>query len=222
MADLPKIKNAVRGTPGGSPMPLPPSPDFDMDLPAPAPPVKPGEMPADTGSPNAPVPDSAPAPQSWTAPAPAPKKEAPLPMPAPAAGGLSGITPLKLPQTGGKPPLEEATESVGIHGSPPVFIKIDKYTDIVKNLQRLKTYAMSLRDALDALADIEKELTTGISISHKALDDFNTTIAILDSKLLRASAIRDFDSESSGDMDKYIKGIYDQMEKIKSELRGIE
>jgi hypothetical protein len=102
-----------------------------------------------------------------------------------------------------------------------VFIKVDKYSDIVKSLQKLKSYSMSLRDALDALADIEKELTTGISISHKALDDFNTIIAILDSKLLRASAIEDFDIGEPGDVDKYIKGIYDQMEKIKTELKDM-
>ena len=110
-------------------------------------------------------------------------------------------------------------EAGEIHGSPPVFIKIDKYSDIVKNLQKLKSYAMSLRDALDALSDIEKEITTGISIAHKALDDFNTIIAILDSKLLRASAIEDLDVGAPGDVDKYIKGIYDQMEKIKGELK---
>jgi hypothetical protein len=208
MADLFKIKREANAMPGAPPMPPAPSPDFGMDIPAPAPPVKPDE----TGwmeTPPEPIPRAA------------PRKEAPLPMPAASSGGLDSITPFRLPQTGGKAAMEEATEAVGIHGSPPVFIKIDKYTDIVKNLQRLKSYAMNLRDALDALADIEKELTTGISISHKALDDFNTTIAILDSKLLRASAIKDFDAENAGDMDKYIKGIYDQMEKIKSELKSI-
>ena len=110
---------------------------------------------------------------------------------------------------------------VDIHGSPPVFIKIDKYTEIVKNLSRLKSYALSLRDALDALADIEKEITTGISIAHKALDDFNTTIAVLDSKLLRASAIKDMTVNEPDDVDNYIKGIYDQMDRIKAELRSL-
>jgi hypothetical protein len=159
----------------------------------------------------------------------APPGAPPLPTPPPAAPAVPStvpepakappvrpVEPIKLPEPGGR-----VGEIKDVHGSPPVFIKIDKYSDIVKNLQKLKSYALSLRDALDALADIEKELTTGISIGHKALDDFNTIIAILDSKLLRASAIEEFDIGAPGDMDKYIKGIYDQMEKIKDELKDL-
>ena len=147
-------------------------------------------------------------------------------MPRPAAPGpghVKAVEPLKLPDT--KPPQGEGShhgDNVGIHGSPPVFIKIDKYSDIVKNLGNLKSFALSLRDALDAMADIEKELTTGISIAHKALDDFNTTIAVLDSKLLRANSIQEMNIQNPGDVDKYIKGIYDQMDKIKSELKSLE
>jgi hypothetical protein len=145
------------------------------------------------------------------------KEKAPPPAPAaPRAEVKAAAEAIRLPDTGGQPREGEVR---GVHGSPPVFIKIDKYTDIVKNLQKLKSYSLSLRDAIDALSDIEKELTTGISIANKALDDFNTIIAILDSKLLRASAIEEFDIGAPADVEKYIKGIYDQMDKIKTELK---
>ena len=106
---------------------------------------------------------------------------------------------------------------------PPLFIKIDKYKEIIGNLQRLKTYALSLRDALDALDDIEKELKTGIQITQKALDDFNNIIALLDSKLIRLAGGEDADFEGQvpEHMDDYIKGVYDQISKIRDELRTI-
>jgi len=106
---------------------------------------------------------------------------------------------------------------------PPLFIKIDKYKEIIGNLQRLKTYALSLRDALDALDDIEKELKTGIQITQKALDDFNSIIALLDSKLIRLAGGEDSDFEGQvpEHMDDYIKGVYDQISKIRNELRTI-
>jgi hypothetical protein len=209
MVDLSKIRRGSPRAPPPAPAPVPargipprgmpmrgmptaPRPASDFDLPAPA---RPGP-PARGGMPM-PPPAARAAP-----PRPMPREQSPMPE------RDEPAKPLKLPETGRE-----------MHGSPPVFIKIDKYSDIVKNLQKLKSYAMSLRDALDALSDIEKEITTGISIAHKALDDFNTIIAILDSKLLRASAIEDFDVGAPGDVDKYIKGIYDQMEKIKGELR---
>jgi len=201
MVDFPKIRKKAPYVP--VPAGMPPAPDRAM-------PVPPG-MPV----PPAPSPDiDLPAP---AAPRKPEVKEEPAPpaAAAPEAKARDVAEPLKLPETGGKP----RGEARDIHGSPPVFIKIDKYTDIVKNLQKLKSYSLSLRDAMDALSDIEKEMTTGISIANKALDDFNTIIAILDSKLLRASAIEDFDIDAPGDVDKYVKGIYEQMEKIKTELK---
>ena len=108
--------------------------------------------------------------------------------------------------------------------TPPLFIKIDKYKEIVQNLQRLKSYALSLRDALDALDDIEKELKTGIQITQKALDDFNSMIAMMDSRLIRLSEGEDggeFESEAPENMDDYVKNVYDQIAKIRDELRTI-
>jgi hypothetical protein len=107
--------------------------------------------------------------------------------------------------------------------APPLFIKVDKYREVVDNIQKLKSFALSLRDALDALADIEKELTTGITIAHKALDDFNTIISTLDSKLTRIGDMGGGRSQESSprEIDGYVRNIYDQMNKIKTELRAV-
>jgi hypothetical protein len=106
---------------------------------------------------------------------------------------------------------------------PPLFIRIDKYKELIQNLQRLKSYALSLRDALDALNDIEKELRTGIDLTQKALDDFNSIISVMDSKLIRLAGGEEgeIEGETPEHMDEYIKGVYDQISKIKDELRTI-
>lgn len=115
------------------------------------------------------------------------------------------------------------TERVHPRSPPPLFIKIDKYQDVVENLQKLKSIALGLRDALDALADIEKELTTGINITHKALDDFNTIISMLDSKLTRVGKIGTGKKIGTvGEVDNYVRNIYSQMDKIKQELKNVE
>jgi hypothetical protein len=105
--------------------------------------------------------------------------------------------------------------------TPPLFIKVDRYKDIIKNIQELKSYALGLRDALDALADIEKELKTGLELTNKALDRFNTIISLLDAKLLKFHEGGD-EARVPGEMDEYVKNLYDQMEKIRHELRTIE
>jgi hypothetical protein len=107
---------------------------------------------------------------------------------------------------------------------PPLFIKIDKYGEVVKNIQRLKSFALGLRDAIDALSDIEKELSTGLSIANRALDNFNTTISLLDAKLLRVAGtnLTDAEVDVPDELDSYVKNIYDQMNKLKHELKSIE
>ena len=117
---------------------------------------------------------------------------------------------------------------------PPLFIKIDKYQDVLDKIQLLKTSSLTLRDALDAIADMEKELQTGLSLTHRALDRFNTLIAEIDAKMLGIStetkeekmektkeeALRQ-DELGATEMDKYVKGLYEQMERIRSELKTI-
>lgn len=124
--------------------------------------------------------------------------------------------------------VEESVESlhakpmpVSEQKAPPLFIKVERYKDIIKNIQELKSYALGLRDALDALADIEKELRSGLELTNRALDKFNTIVSLLDAKLLKFREGETI-AEVPKEMDEYVKGLYDQVEKIRHELRMIE
>lgn len=119
------------------------------------------------------------------------------------------------------PPAEKIAEEEG--KVPPLFIRVDKYKEVIQNLQRLKSYSLSLRDALDALNDIEKELKTGIELIQKALDDFNAIISLLDAKLIRLTVGEEegAEIEAPEHMEMYIKGVYEQIQKIRDDLRAI-
>ena len=106
--------------------------------------------------------------------------------------------------------------------TPPLFIKIDKYRDVLKNVQELKSFSVGLRDAMDAIADVEHELKTGLEIANKALDRFNTLLSLLDAKLIRIEGVEPADVQTPKEIDDYVKGLYDQIERIKHELRAIE
>jgi len=186
---------------------MPPAPRPSNDLPPPAPPSGARMYSAERRM------------------APAPSRMLPTRAPAPAPARMAERLPMtpRAPSRPSAPLRSETSRDIeDSAGSPPVFIKVDKYTDIVKHLQKLKGYSLSLRDALDALSDIEKEINTGITIAHRALDDFNTIISVLDSKITKADSTSDIDIDSSEDVDEYVKGIYEQMEKIKAELRSVE
>jgi|GEM_PF-810697 len=105
--------------------------------------------------------------------------------------------------------------------SPPLFIKIDKYRELVQGIKDLRSNALSLRDALDAITDIEKELRNGINITQNALDNFNSIISAIDSGLLRVGAEEDV-VEVPKEMDEYVKELYDHVERIKHDLKTIK
>ncbi len=132
----------------------------------------------------------------------------------------------KVPSPPPAPKKEEAPpapvpEEARIPAGPPLFVKLDKYQHIVSNIQRLKSYSLGLRDGLDALSDIEKELQNGISLINKALDNLNSTLSMLDTKLLRVQGIEKEGAETPKEVEEYIKGVYKQMEKIKQDLKSM-
>ncbi len=104
---------------------------------------------------------------------------------------------------------------------PPLFIKIDKYREVVDSLHKLKTYALGLRDALEALNDVEKELQHGLSITHRALEKFSSTIAEIDAKMTRSSPGDAERSEPASEMNEYVSDLHEQMQRIKKDLGSI-
>lgn len=115
------------------------------------------------------------------------------------------------------PPVQQAQEWEEPAGrGPPVFIKLEKYREVVDQLHSLKTFALSLRDALDALSDIEKELSQGISLTHRALDKFNSTIAALDSKITR---LPPSDLEEAEPEARELRGFVEELNEKRQRLR---
>ncbi|MBI4021661.1 MAG: hypothetical protein HY369_05445 [Candidatus Aenigmarchaeota archaeon] len=170
---------------------------------------------------------------------PAPRKFAePAPMAAPEPLRLPMAPQRQLPAGPPRTPFPRPTpEMRPMHDSPgelpplpsprskgpPLFIKLEKYQDVVNTLHKMKTFSLSLRDALDALADVERELRNGIGVTHKALDAFNASIASLDAKISRLPPEVEMDPAQRAEIDElddYVKGLHDQVEKIRNELKS--
>jgi hypothetical protein len=108
--------------------------------------------------------------------------------------------------------------------SPPVFVKVDRYRELLEDIQKLRSYSLGMRDALDAMSEIEKELKTAMNLTNKVLDKVNLIISSLDMKLLRKTGMAQ--EEEPGvkppeEVESYIKGIYDQVERLKGELQSL-
>jgi hypothetical protein len=105
---------------------------------------------------------------------------------------------------------------------PPLFVKVDKYNDIIRIIEGLRSNILSLRDALDAMEELDREIKNGIAISQKVLDDLNATLSSLDSYFLRPRSIDEFSeikpSGTEKAIDGYVKNVYQQVEKLKAQM----
>ena len=123
-----------------------------------------------------------------------------------------------------KEPPTDVTGTRSKH-SPPVFVKVERYKDLLGDIQQLRSYSLGMRDALDAMSDIEKELKAAMSLTHKVLDKLNMIISSLDMKLLRkAGPIMPDEGmpvKPPADIENNIKEIYEQIERLKGELHTI-
>ena len=131
---------------------------------------------------------------------------------------------LKMPpETASEKLAEDFQPGVSEKGTyPPIFIKIDRYRELIEEIERLKLSAVSLRDAVDALSEMAKELNSGISITQRALDKFNKVVTGIDAKMLKSGGPVGEHPVSSAEIDSYVRNLYQQVENIKKDLRTVQ
>ncbi|NIO20657.1 MAG: hypothetical protein GTN76_07940 [Candidatus Aenigmarchaeota archaeon] len=135
------------------------------------------------------------------------------------------------------PPLKISQPESSPEGSPPLFIKVDKYRDVIRNMRNLRSYILNLRDALDVLEDIQKELANGVHIAQKTLDELNVILSSLDSFFLKPNIVEHEEREEKieheeyrprhpeapapREVEGYVRDVYGELERLRNQLRSI-
>jgi hypothetical protein len=132
----------------------------------------------------------------------------------------------EMPEMGQKMQKPVAKKAEMPKTSPPLFIKVTKYRDILQHINNLKSYILGLRDTMDALREIQSELNKAIGLSNRTLDHINSMVGAIDSRMTaigEPEEMLDMPGQAGppADIEAYIKDLYNHMEKIKSELKTI-
>jgi len=133
---------------------------------------------------------------------------------------------LKLPEIK-KPVEEKPIAKASPPPSPPLFIKVDRYKEIIRTIDSLRSYILNLRDALDVLRDMQKEIANGIEIAQKTLDDLNSTASELDTLFMKPKAPerdlyeKEIFEERSGELEDSMQNLYRQLEKLRTQIKAI-
>lgn len=117
--------------------------------------------------------------------------------------------------------------------SPPLFVKIDKYTDIQTQLGELRAYSNTMRRTIDKLAESHKKLHMSLTMTYNTLDRIDNSIRNLENKfsnrVMKTPASHDpadtrtfpVHHASDAELETYLKDINKQVSKIKTELNSV-
>ena len=116
--------------------------------------------------------------------------------------------------------LEKKIEHTPKHA--PLFVKIDKYREILENLQEMKATLTHLRKLSILRRDIEKLQTSYDDIISKIFERLGGTTEKLDMEFVIPQAMRPFikDIETES-MDSFVHELDSEITKLRTELEHI-
>jgi chromosome segregation ATPase len=106
----------------------------------------------------------------------------------------------------------------------PLFIKLDRYKQILNSITELKTTLVMIKNSLSVLNELEKLKSDNLKMIEKAIERFDKRISALDSEFLRPSGYHEeLPEELYGieSLEATLTGLRDQVNHLKAELENL-
>ncbi|MFH7881062.1 MAG: hypothetical protein QXI09_03605 [Candidatus Aenigmatarchaeota archaeon] len=113
--------------------------------------------------------------------------------------------------------IEKEVEEV----SAPLFIKLDKYKNLVSSLMQLKTYLITLKNTIVAIEQLEKVRMESLSSLSKTIEKMNEKISELEKYLVKPIGFTFGPTETMEELftvQSTISSLKAQIENLKNEL----
>ena len=109
-------------------------------------------------------------------------------------------------------------------GFAPLFVKIDRYRNILKSLGELKTTLVLMKNAFIMLDQMEQLKTENMNLIMNALDKIEKKLAALDSEFLRPSGFQDEMSDAYEVENKQgvISDLHSQIQQLQNEVQQVQ
>ncbi|MBU3904821.1 MAG: hypothetical protein KJ906_01575 [Nanoarchaeota archaeon] len=101
----------------------------------------------------------------------------------------------------------------------PLFIKIDKYKEVLQKVQKMKSIVNNLNRLIVLQDSIEKARADSLDAMKKNIQDFQSTIQTLDQELVRPQQMEPFIRDTQTQkIDTYTNQLEDEIGKLKEQL----
>ena len=118
----------------------------------------------------------------------------------------------------------ETTEQKPEPVQAPLFIKLDRYREIISNLTQLKTLVAVVKNSLSTLIQLEKARDETIQVVKKTLSKIDEKLSILDKELVRPTGFAPTTAPEYHEIQSVettIAGLKGQIEQLKAELQAL-
>ena len=115
------------------------------------------------------------------------------------------------------PPVEEipVEREVGA----PLFVKVDKYRDIIKSVQEMKLYVASTKQVFTALQEIESLRADTLNVLRATVQRLERSITEIDTELIRPHGVTVEESAEAGHIESSLTDLQKQLLDLKRELQ---
>ncbi len=133
-----------------------------------------------------------------------------------------GIVDSTIPSLPTPPEKTEATKQPQERKTPPVFIKLDRYEEIINNINNIRTSLSNLHEIMKVFEEIENTRSDVIESIRATVDKIDAGISYLDSILVKPSGLGIKPEKlTSDELDKSLEKLKKEIEDIKNAVSSL-
>lgn len=106
----------------------------------------------------------------------------------------------------------------------PLFVKIDRYEDVLKRLGEIRTLLDRISKLLSLLKDIDSIKMETMDAFKDSISEITDSLIALDEEFVRPEGVKEFipEPESRPKVESYISDLQSELKSLRSELTSIE
>ncbi|MEM5836538.1 MAG: hypothetical protein QXR09_02720 [Candidatus Aenigmatarchaeota archaeon] len=124
-----------------------------------------------------------------------------------------------------KKELEKRTRIEELKKSVPLFIKLERYEEILSMIEELRTLLSLIKNSFSVLDESEKIKSEIIETIKENVKKMEEKVASLDSKLLKPTGYEEMEERieyKSKEMEDALSTLKSQIDKLKQEIQSLE
>lgn len=106
----------------------------------------------------------------------------------------------------------------------PLFVKVDKYRDIIKTIQELKLFVASTKQVFGVLQEVENLKSDALNVLRATVQRLERSILEIDAELLRPHGVGISETKSNevGHLESSLEELQKQLLELKRELSDMK